>query len=157
GITRGTRTVLMVPPGLDFFALTFALFKLGAVIVLIDPGMGRRNLGVCLAEAEPEAFVGVPKAHLARVLLGWARPTLRQWVTVGPRFGWGGTTLEQVRRLGKAPGPAMLADTRADELAAILFTSGSTGVAKGVMYTHGIFAAQVEMLKKMYGIEPGEI
>ena len=56
----------MVPPSPDFFALTFALFKVGAVPVLIDPGMGVQNLGKCLAEAEPEAFIGIPKAHAAR-------------------------------------------------------------------------------------------
>ena len=38
------RTVLMVPPSLEFYALTFALFKLGAVVVLIDPGMGVAKL-----------------------------------------------------------------------------------------------------------------
>src|SRR5580700_3963727 len=59
GIQRGMRTVLMVKPSLEFFALTFALFKTGAVVVLIDPGMGTKNLGVCLKEAEPEAFVGI--------------------------------------------------------------------------------------------------
>src|SRR5438105_10023006 len=47
--------------------------------------------------------------------------------------------------------------TQADDTAAILFTSGSTGPAKGVVYTHGVFAAQVEMLRATYGIEPGEI
>jgi acyl-CoA synthetase (AMP-forming)/AMP-acid ligase II/pimeloyl-ACP methyl ester carboxylesterase len=156
GLERGMRTVLMVPPSLEFFALTFALFKLGAVVVLTDPGMGVKNLSACLAEAEPEAFIGVPKAHLARVLLGWAKATVRIRITVGPRLGWGGTTLAHVQRLGQGSCP-VLADTRADELAAILFTSGSTGVAKGATYTHGIFAAQVEMLKQMYGIEPGEI
>src|SRR5262245_9172750 len=56
GIRRGVRTVLMVSPSLDFFALTFALFKVGAVLVMIDPGMGVRNLGKCLAEARPDAF-----------------------------------------------------------------------------------------------------
>ena len=56
----------MVPPSRDFFALTFALFKIAAVPVLIDPGMGMRNLGKCLAEAEPEAFIGIAKAHAAR-------------------------------------------------------------------------------------------
>jgi acyl-CoA synthetase (AMP-forming)/AMP-acid ligase II len=156
GVRRGTRTVLMVPPGLEFFALTFALFKAGAVVVLIDPGTGVRNLSTCLREAEPEAFIGVPKAHLARTLLGWARDSLRVCVTVGRRLGWGGCTLGQVRRLGES-GKPVLAATQADETAAILFTSGSTGVAKGVVYTHGIFAAQVELLRATYGIEPGEV
>ena len=157
GINRGVRTVLMVKPSLEFYALTFALFKLGAVIVLIDPGMGTKNLGVCLREAEPEAFIGIPKAQLARVLLGWGRASIRRCVTAGRRFGWSGWTLEQVRRLGGSSPVSVLADTRRDEMAAILFTSGSTGVAKGVVYTHGIFAAQVEILRRLYGIEPGEV
>jgi acyl-CoA synthetase (AMP-forming)/AMP-acid ligase II len=159
GVRRGTRTVLMVKPSLDFFALTFALFKVGAVPVLIDPGMGIANLGQCLAEAEPEAFIGIPKAQAARVLLRWARRTLRTIVTVGPRWFWGGYTLDQVLAVGGAgtsasafPAPALPEDT-----AAILFTSGSTGVPKGAVYTHAIFAAQVEMLRRTYAIEPGEV
>lgn len=157
GITRGTRTVLMVPPSPDFFALTFALFKLAAVPVLIDPGMGVKNLGRCLAEAEPEAFIGVPKAHLARRLLGWGRRTIRTTVNAGRRRFFCDTSLSQLREAGRSRGPFPIPNVSPDETAAILFTSGSTGVAKGVVYTHGIFAAQVEMLKATYGIEPGEI
>lgn len=157
GIGRGVRTVLMVTPSLEFFALTFALFKVGAVIVMIDPGMGVKNLGVCLAEAQPQAFIGIPKAHLARILLGWGRSSIRMCVTVGRRLGWGGWTLGQVRRIGGYKQLSVLAETRADEMAAILFTSGSTGIAKGAVYTHGIFAAQVESLRRLYGIEPGEV
>jgi len=157
GVRRGMRTVLMVTPSLEFFALTFALFKAGAVIVLIDPGMGVKNLGVCLKEAEPEAFIGVPKAHLGRILYGWARGTIRLNVTVGLRLGWGGVTLHQVRQAGQLQTPYRMAETNADDTAAILFTSGSTGVAKGVVATHGIFANQVRMLQALYRIEPGEI
>ena len=86
GIGQGVRTVVMVKPSLEFFALTFALFKVGAVPVLIDPGMGMANLRQCLAEAEPQAFIGIPKAHAARVLLGWARASIRTCVTVGTRY-----------------------------------------------------------------------
>ena len=158
GIGRGVRTVLMVPPSLEFYTLTFALFKAGAVVVLIDPGMGRRNLGVCLGEAAPTAFIGVPKAHLARVVLGWGRPTVRTCVTVGTRLGWGGYTLDQLRRAGASvPAAFSIADTRVGETCAILFTSGSTGIAKGVVYSHDLFLAQVESLRRLYGIEPGEV
>jgi acyl-CoA synthetase (AMP-forming)/AMP-acid ligase II len=157
GISRGTRTALMVPPSPDFFALTFALFKLAAVPVLIDPGMGVKNLGTCLGEAEPEAFVGIPKAHLARRLLGWGRRTVRTTVNVGRRRFFCDTSLSLLRESGKGLGPYPIPDVAADETAAILFTSGSTGVAKGAVYTHGIFAAQVEALRQTYGIEPGEI
>lgn len=155
GITRGTRTVLMVPPGLDFFALTFAHFKAGIVPVMVDPGMGLKSLKTCLAEAEPEAFIGIPKAHVARIVLGWGKDTIRLCVTAGRRLFWGGTTLSKLR--AGAPDLMEPVETSEDDIAAILFTSGSTGVPKGAVYTHGNFLAQVELLKETYGIEPGEI
>ena len=155
GITRGMRVVLMVPPTPEFFALTFGLFKLGAVVVLIDPGMGIANLGKCLGEAAPEAFIGVSKAHVARLAFGWSRGTIRHLVTVGWRL-WGGWSLDQVRAAGREGAP-VLTDSTADEMAAILFTSGSTGVAKGVEYTHRLFRAQIAALRDLLKIEPGEI
>lgn len=157
GIDRGVRTVLMVRPSIDFFALTFALFKVGAVPVLIDPGMGIRNLGRCLAEARPTGFIGIPKAHVARRILRWGRETIHVSVTTGSRFLGGKHTVGDLQRIGERLGPLTIAETRPDETAAILFTSGSTGIAKGAVYTHGIFAAQVESLKAIYGIEPGEV
>ena len=88
GVRRGVRVVLMVPPSLEFFALVFALFKIGAVPVMVDPGMGIANLGKCLAEAAPAAFIGVRKAHLARLGLGWAKQSVRTVVWVGGK-PWG--------------------------------------------------------------------
>ncbi|PIP82235.1 MAG: peptide synthase [Elusimicrobia bacterium CG_4_9_14_3_um_filter_62_55] len=154
GIGRGVRTVLMVPPSPEFFSLTFALFKAGSVPVLVDPGMGISNLKSCLDEAEPEAFIGVSKAHAARIALGWAKRTLRTTVTVGRRWFWGGRSLADLR---SSDGSEYLVKTRPEETAAILFTSGSTGTPKGVVYSHSIFDSQVRMLKQMYGIRPGEI
>ncbi len=157
GIRRGMRAALMVPPSLDFFTLTFALFKAGAVPVLIDPGIGARNLGGCLAHALPEAFVGVPKAHAARVLLGWARGSVRINVTVGSRWFWGGHALDKLRAQVPADPAFTAVEPAPDETAAILFTSGSTGAPKGAVYTHEIFGAQVAHIRRLYGIEPGEM
>ncbi len=156
GISRGVRTVLMVPPSPEFFALTFALFKVGAVPVLIDPGLGIKNLKNCLSEAEPTAFIGIPKAQIARLLFGWAKHSLKIIITVGPRLFWGGTTLEKL--IQENPDhPFEIAATSADEQAAILFTSGSTGSPKGAVYSHGNFSAQIQALKQVYQIQPGEI
>ncbi|MBW1828902.1 MAG: AMP-binding protein [Deltaproteobacteria bacterium] len=157
GIGRGVRTVLMVPPSPDFFSLTFAMFKVGAVPVMIDPGIGIRNIKDCLAQAEPEAFIGIPKAHLARILLGWGRATIRINITAGRRLFWKGTTLVRIRKTGEAENSYEMAQTREDDTAAILFTSGSTGPPKGAVYTHGNFTAQVEIIRNTFQIEPGEI
>ena len=156
GIVRGTRTALMVRPSPELFLLMFALFKAGAVPVLIDPGIAKRALKQCLDEAAPEAFIGISLAHAARVLLGWGRRSVRINVTLGRRWFWGGDTLDDLLAQN-ADAPFAMAQTQADEVAAILFTSGSTGVPKGVTYRHRHFVAQVEMLRAAFGIEPGGV
>jgi acyl-CoA synthetase (AMP-forming)/AMP-acid ligase II len=157
GIGPGTRTALMLTPGLDFFAMFFALFKAGAVPVLIDPGIGMKPLKQCLAEAEPRAFIGVTRAHFARRILGWAKESCELLVTAGPTLGLGGINLKKLAELGGATGSETIHEVKPDDVAAILFTSGSTGVPKGVVYRHRHFNAQVEMLKNAFDIERGEV
>ncbi len=155
GIVRGVRAVVMVRPSPEFFLLMFALFKLGAVPVLVDPGIDKSALKQCLDEAQPQAFIGIPLAHAARIALGWAK-SARIQVTVGKRWFWRGATLWQVEALGANAG-AQLAETQPDHIAAILFTSGSTGVPKGVVYRHRHLVAQIAMLRDAFGIEPGGV
>jgi len=157
GIAPGTRTVLMLKPGLEFIAVFFALFKAGAVPVLIDPGIGLDALTKCLAEARPEAFIGTPKAQFARKWFGWAKETCQSFVTAGFKLGLGGISLQQLKDMGSASREAVLHPSQPDDVAAILFTSGSTGTPKGVVYRHRHFIAQVDMLQQAFDIEPGEV
>jgi acyl-CoA synthetase (AMP-forming)/AMP-acid ligase II len=167
GIGRGTRAVIMVPPSLEFFSLVFAVFKAGVVPVFIDPGIGLRSLSRCCDEAAPEVFIGSSKATWARRILGWGKKTVRKVVLVAngrAKLGRvGAVTLDDVRLCGRASRdqgctPVAQALARADgEPAAILFTSGSTGPPKGAIYTHAIFQAQVEQIRTLFAIEPGEI
>ena len=155
GVRPGERIALLVRPGMEFIALVFALFKAGAVIVLVDPGMGRRNLVACLSEAEPDGFVAVPIVQAVRTLL-WRRfPRARHNVTVGRRLFWDGLTLDELRARGS--NEPVCHDTGASDPAAIIFTTGSTGPPKGVLYCHGNFDSQVTELGGFYGIQPGEV
>jgi acyl-CoA synthetase (AMP-forming)/AMP-acid ligase II len=159
GVPKGTRLALLVKPGIDFVTLVFALLRAGMVILLVDPGMGRRNLIRSLSEAKPEGFVAIGMAQVARVLMRSRFPYARWNVTVGRRWSWGGKTLDELRAMGDtrviSKNFAKSAPiTHADDAAAVIFTSGSTGPAKGVLYTHRMFDTQVAEIQTMYGIKP---
>lgn len=155
GVVAGCRCVVMVRPTPEFFLLMFALFKLGAVPVLIDPGIDKRALKQCLAQAQPMAFIGIPLAILARAVMGWA-PSAPLRITTGRFALLANASLSRIEADGAGTGPR-LAATAADDVAAILFTSGSTGVPKGVVYRHRHFVAQIEMLGSAFGIEAGGV
>jgi acyl-CoA synthetase (AMP-forming)/AMP-acid ligase II len=152
GVDRGTRVLLLVKPGLSLIALCFALFKVGAVPVVIDPGMGLRGFLACVRRTAPAAVVAIRRGILVSRLFPRAFRGVRTRVAVRAHEP---LTLGTSRG-GPVPG-FPLAPTRGDELAAILFTSGSTGPAKGVCYTHAMFEEQVRLVRETYGIEPGEV
>ena len=155
GLGPGTRTILMVRPSPEFFILAFAMFKVGAVPVVVDPGMGVGRMVRCFQESRPEAFIGIPLAHVVRTLYPRFFRTVRTWVTVGRRWLWGGHTLKGLMQRPSAVFEP--ARTRADDTAAILFTTGSTGPAKGVVYTHGNFEAQIRHIEEHFRLGPDEI
>ena len=156
GVQPGTRLVLMVPPSIDFISLVFALFKAGVVTVLIDPGMGRANLIRCLSESDPEGFIGIPLAMAVRTILTRRFPKAKYNVTVGRRWFWGGSTIAQLRGRQISPGFQPI-QPLGDDPAAIIFTTGSTGPPKGVLYRHGNFDRQATEIRDFYDIQPGEI
>jgi len=156
GLRAGERTALFVPPGVDFVALFHALLRLGALPILIDPGMGRAALLATLQRSRASALVGSPRAHLARLLFPRAFRQIGLAVTVGPGLAPGATRLEpELARAPRTPFPAV--PVTPESPAAVLFTSGSTGPAKGVVHTHGNFAAELQLLRAHYGLAPGEV
>jgi len=155
GVGPGTRLVLMVRFGIEFVALVFAAFKAGAVIVLIDPGMGLPSLLDCLEDVEPEGFLALPLVHVVRIANRRRFRRARLNLTVGRRWFWGGPTYRELARARWEPFETVAA--KATDPAAVIFTSGSTGPAKGVIYEHGMFNAQVDLIRDRFGIQPGGV
>ncbi len=158
GIGRGVRTVLMVPPGLDLFALAFALFKAGAVPVLVDPGYrSQTSQGVSGERPAGEPLSESPK------------PMQRAWFWGGPatpfgrRSRWGGGGSGAARRsrewrLWELHGRR----TRSPRRPRTMWPRSSSLPAapdrpKGVVYRHRNFTAQVDAIREAFSIEPGEV
>jgi acyl-CoA synthetase (AMP-forming)/AMP-acid ligase II len=153
GFEPGDRAALAVGPGPDFHVLVFALFKAGIIPVVVDPGMGLRRAAACLADARPHGLVGTARAHLLSLAFAGSFKGLRRRVTVGRIWGWGGASYARMReRQGPASRPVR---TLEGDPAAILFTSGATGPAKGVVYTHAMFRAQVDSIRNSFNLRPG--
>ena len=153
GLQPKQRVAVFVRPGRELVALMFALLRLGSVPVLIDPGMGIGKAMQALALAQPQALIGVPAAVLASHAWRRTLSCLRMRLVVGHL-----PFHRSLTRLARTATPLPPGEGHAqDEEAAVLYTSGSTGPAKGVSYTHGNFAAQVEALRLMYGFAPGDI
>lgn len=155
GVKPGERIMLMVKPSADFICLTFALFKIGAPVILIDPGMGYKNLLRCIEGVKPRGFIGIPKAHLFKILFRKPFRTVKNAFCCGASYGIFGPDISKLATNISPPYPTF--EPSQDDLAAIIFTTGSTGPPKGVRYEHSIFQAQLHLIRDYYGIGPGDI
>jgi acyl-CoA synthetase (AMP-forming)/AMP-acid ligase II len=154
GILPGMRTLLFVKPCLDFSVITFALFKLGAVPVLIDPGMGVKNLLNSVKQVKPEAMISIGRAHWLRRLKSDFFRSVKIKVSLDPV---GGRTHNLYKSLSSYSSSFPIYNAQSSDTSAILFTSGGTGIPKGVIYTHGILNAQTDILREIFNLNENNI
>lgn len=150
GIKPGARTLLFVKPCLDFSVITFALFKVGAVPVLIDPGMGIKNLLSSIKQVKPEAMISIGKVHWIRRVLRSSFSNIKIKISLDPVGGGAHYLYENLSSQSKE---FSAFEAEASDTSAILFTSGGTGIPKGVIYTHGILNAQTDALREMFNLD----
>lgn len=154
GLRAAERVIMLVTPGADFLALSYAVMGRGAVPVFIDPGMGVGAVVACMKEAEPSGFIGVPKAHLLRLKAADLFRSLRFSIVAGrlPLFG-----ATRLRSLLVSAGAALPPVSRqADDPALVAFTSGGTGRPKGVIFTNRMLSEQLAVFRNQFGFRGGE-
>ncbi|MEE4177064.1 MAG: fatty acid CoA ligase family protein [Bacteroides sp.] len=152
GIIRGMKTIVLVKPGLDLFAVTYALLRIGAIPVMIDPGMGVKAMVNALKKAQAKAFVGTPRAHLLRVFFSVLFKPVAVKVSTGRTLFWKTGRLEDFRKKKCITCEVFKADPN-DEVA-VFFTSGSTGPAKGVVYKNYMLEAQIRFMRDHFHFRP---
>jgi len=149
GVRRGDRVLVLVRSGLPLIAAVFALFKTGAVPVVIDPGMGRASFLECVRRTAPSFLLGIARGLVVSWIFRGMFQSVRKRILVR-----GGMTA-RIATCDITPFPT--APTSEHDLAAILFTSGSTGAPKGVRADHGMLEAQVRLVREAFGVESGEV
>jgi len=154
GLRAAERVIMLVTPGADFLALSYAVMGRGAVPVFIDPGMGVDAVVACMREAEPSGFIGVPRAHLLRLKAGELFRSLRFSVVAGRFPPCGAMRLCDLRRPSAAPPtPVPRGDT---DPALVAFTSGATGRPKGVVFTNRMLSEQLAVFRGQFGFRGGD-
>ena len=157
GCRKGDRVCFLMPKSPAALIVMLGVLKAGGIHVPLDPGSPATRLRRIVASAEPTLIIGAgPVAPLLDevlagekdVAVGWMDAEAPQAEEFRPCF----TRLDVER----APGAPVARVGTSGDAAHLLFTSGSTGVPKGVIITHANVIAFVEWALRHFGVEPGE-
>ncbi len=139
GVQPGDRVAMQTEKSPEALALYLACLRAGALFLPLNTAYTAAELDYFLGDAEPRVAVCAPDAEAALRAV-----TETKGITLLTLDGAATGTL--VARAAKAPEDFASVTRRADDLAAILYTSGTTGRSKGAMLSHGNLLSNAEAL-----------
>ncbi|MEO6097929.1 MAG: AMP-binding protein [Fibrobacteria bacterium] len=144
GVSQGDRVLMLIPMSIDLYVAILAVIRMGAVCVFADPYLGPKRFDACCASVRPKAFIGVPKAHVFRLLC----PNLRKVpVQIATRCFPRWLAKDMGRMIARhADAVSEVAAVSPGDPSLISFTTGSSGEPKGSNRTHGFLRRQMEAL-----------
>lgn len=154
GVDRGKRVLVLMKPGFDFFSVIVSLLGVGAVPVLIDPGIGIRQMLSCIRDAEIFAMVADPRAYVLKFLQPAYFSSVKVSVSSARRALPFAIPLKTLRQ---HPGGFTPVRREGEDLCMIAFTSGSTGPAKGVEFTCANMMGSMKIFSAMVDGDEGDV
>jgi long-chain acyl-CoA synthetase len=145
----------------------FAILSTRGVSVPIYPTYTPDQIAYVINDSGARTLIVEDPGQLARVRQAQARmPKLEQVVVIDGMTGRQGSVLAwgELRRLGQMEGDRLkpvlierIGSTRPQDVATIVYTSGTTGEPKGVVQTHGNHVAMLRALAQLPGVQPGDL
>ncbi|WP_318152131.1 alpha/beta fold hydrolase [Nocardioides hwasunensis] len=156
GVRPGDRVGLLVEPSADLTSVVYAVWRAGAVVVVADKGLGFAGMRRALRGASIDHLVaGRAGLAAARVMgLPGSRIAVRPLPPATRRLLGVDHDLDELA--GRARTTPMPAAPGPDAECAVVFTSGATGPAKGVVYRHRQVRAQVDLVRATYDLQPDD-
>ncbi|HEX7076679.1 MAG TPA: malonyl-CoA synthase [Hyphomicrobiaceae bacterium] len=151
GVKPGDRVLAQVEKSLANVHLYLATLKIGAVFNPLNTAYTAAELDYFINDAEPTLIV-VPNEKLPRVESIAAALKTAKVVTLEAD---GSGSLSDLARQQSAEHETVARDS--EDLAALLYTSGTTGRSKGAMITHRNLSSNAEVLHSYWGFEPGDV
>jgi malonyl-CoA/methylmalonyl-CoA synthetase len=151
GVGPGDRVAVQVDKSPQVVCLYLAVLRVGAVYLPLNTAYLAEEIAYFLSDAEPAVVVARPQAETAMAEIA-ARTGGAKVLTLGQDRD--GSLVERSRGLDPDFG---CADCRLDDLAALLYTSGTTGRAKGAMLSHGNLGSNALTLHRVWGFQPGDV
>ena len=152
GLTKDDKVLMLVTPGINFLALSYAVMARGAIPVFLDPGMGRERLVECIKDLKPDVFIGSPLAQVLKYVKGKLFSDVKFQVVATEWFIGKGYSLSYFKKFSTQP----LDPVACSDIALIAYTSGGTGTPKGVVFTNTMIQEQLEIFKNTFGLEAGK-